>query len=155
MHHLKRIRNSLGSWIYGICWNYSVSCTTENWNQFRGPDNNMVLTGENLPTEWGEDKNVAWTFAVEGESWSSPIVWGNKVFIASSVAEKVVPPPERVEGEPRPDPEEDKSYQEDVYRWEVTCVDLETGEEIWRKVAHKGPQGLKSTGHTTMQVKPR
>lgn len=120
-----------------------TSCTTENWPQFRGSQNNMVLTGENLPVKWGEDLNVAWTFEVDGDSWSSPVVWGNKVFVASSVAEKVVAPPERVEGQPRPDPEEDKSYQEEVYRWEVSCVDLETGEEVWRKVAHKGAPRVK------------
>ncbi len=120
-----------------------TSCSTENWPRFRGPQSNMVLTGENLPTEWGEDQNVAWTFEVDGDSWSSPVIWGNKVFVASSVAEKVVPPPERVEGQPRPDPEEDQSYLSEVYRWEVTCVDLETGEEVWRKVAHKGAPRIK------------
>jgi len=121
----------------------TTSCSTENWPQFRGSQNNMVLTGENLPIEWGEDQNVAWTFEVDGDSWSSPVIWGNKVFVASSVAEKVVPPPERVEGQSRPDPEEDKRYLDEVYRWEVTCVDLETGEEVWRKVAHKGAPRIK------------
>jgi outer membrane protein assembly factor BamB len=125
-----------------------TSCTTENWTQFRGPENNMVLTGENLPTEWGEDQNVAWTFEVDGDSWSSPVIWDNKVFVASSVAEKVSPPAERVEEQPRPDPEMDKSYLDEVYRWEVTCVDLETGEELWSKVAHKGaPRDKKHRAH--------
>lgn len=119
------------------------SCTTENWNQFRGPARNMVLKGDNLPTEWSEDQNVAWTIEVDGDSWASPVIWGNKIFIASAVAEKVAPTPERVEGQPRPDPEKDKSYLEEVYRWEVTCVDLETGKELWRKVAREGSPRIK------------
>ena len=43
----------------------------------------MIVSGENLPTEWGEDRNVAWTYEVEGDGWASPVVWGNQVFVAS------------------------------------------------------------------------
>jgi len=126
-----------------MCLSFACNTDTENWPQFRGPDNNMVLTGDNLPTEWSVEKNVVWAIEVDGDSWSSPAIWGDKVFIASAVAEKVATPPERQEGQPRPDPEEDKSYLEEVYRWEVTCVDLETGEEIWKQIAHQGAPRIK------------
>lgn len=118
------------------------SCSTENWPQFRGPDINMIVQGD-LPTQWAIDKNVAWTAEVDGDSWSSPVIWGDKVFIASAVAEKTVAPPERVEGQPRPDPAEDKRYLDEVYRWEVSCVDLNTGKELWKKVAHQGNPRIK------------
>ena len=67
------------------------------------PDNNMVVTGKNLPTEWGEDTNVRWTYDINGDSWSSPVVWGNRVFVASASPQKVLPLPE-----------EDRSNLEDV-----------------------------------------
>ena len=98
------------------------SCTSSNWPQFRGPDNNMVATGKNLPTEWDDDTNVRWTYEINGDSWSSPVVWGNKVFIASAFPVEL----------------SDSSYLEDVYRWQVACVDLETGEELWKQVAFEG-----------------
>ncbi len=119
-----------------------TSCTTNNWPQFRGPENNMIVSGD-LPTEWGEDKNVAWTFGVDGDSWSSPIIWGNKVFVASAVPVSVAPPPERQEGQPRAEQGEDNRYLTDLYRWEVTCVDLETGTEIWKDVAYEGSPKIK------------
>lgn len=98
------------------------SCTSSNWPQFRGPDNNMVATGKNLPTEWDDDTNVRWSYEINGDSWSSPVVWGNKVFIASAFPLEL----------------SDSSYLEDVYRWQVACVDLETGEELWKQVAFEG-----------------
>jgi outer membrane protein assembly factor BamB len=104
-----------------------TSCTSKNWPQFRGPDNNMVVTGKNLPTEWGEDTNVRWTYEMNGDSWSSPVVWGNKVFVASASPQKVLPLPE-----------EDRSNLEDVYRWQVACVDIKTGAELWKQVAFEG-----------------
>ena len=113
-----------------------TSCTT-NWQQFRGPENNMVAKAKNLPSEWGEESNVRWTTDIEGDGWSSPVVWGNQVFVTSVVAVKVATAPERRDPPPS-EPEEDKSYLNDVYRWEVTCVDLENGEVLWKQVAFEG-----------------
>ena len=60
----------------------------------------MVAKAESLPLEWGEDLNIRWRAEVEGDSWTSPIVWGKKVFLASSVPVKVAAAPERREGTP-------------------------------------------------------
>lgn len=126
------------------------SCTSNNWPQFRGPDSNMVAKNTNLPDQWGEDTNVRWTYEMDGEGWSSPVVWGDKVFVTSVFPVKVSPPPERQapppppaggaagQGQAPPPPAEDNSYLEDVYRWQVACVDLETGEELWKQVAFEG-----------------
>jgi outer membrane protein assembly factor BamB len=156
------------------------SCTSNNWPQFRGPGSNMVVTGKNLPTEWANDKNVKWTYDFEGYSWSSPIIWGDKVFITSAIGVKAEPigvfeprpesrpevpdtsgaGQERPEGQPpqggapgagqerqqqppppRP-PEIDTSYLQEIYRWEVTCLDIKTGAVVWKQVAFEGnPRG--------------
>jgi outer membrane protein assembly factor BamB len=133
-----------------------ASCTS-NWPQFRGPGNNMVAESKNLPLEWSTDTNVAWTFDLTGSGWSSPVVWGNKVFITTSYAEKdsgetvqeppPPPPPanrdtsgnNRDAPQPPPGPPPvDTSYLMDTYIWEVSCIDLRTGEELWTRVAHRG-----------------
>jgi len=116
------------------------SCTS-NWPQFRGPENNMIANATNLPAEWGEDLNVRWTTEVDGDSWISPVVWGKKVFLASSVPVKVSAAPERQEGAPRDG--DDESYKSEVYRWEVTCLDMETGETVWKQVALEGSPRIK------------
>jgi outer membrane protein assembly factor BamB len=169
------------------------SCTAKyNWPQFRGPESNFIVTGQNLPTEWGKDTNVLWTYDFEGVSWSSPVIWGNKVFITSALGVKAEPlgifesrpepspesgdsaraggerlqgrqqqsgapgpgqerpqgPPqpggERRPGQqeqqapPPPPPAPDTSYLQEIYRWEVTCLDLNTGDVLWKSTAYEG-----------------
>jgi outer membrane protein assembly factor BamB len=117
---------------------------------------------------------VLWTYDYEGLSWSSPIIWGNKVFITSAVGVKAepigifeprpAPGPEgadtaRAGGErpqrplqtggerragqqeqqvPPPPPPPDTSYLHETYRWEVTCLDLNTGDVLWKSTAYEG-----------------
>jgi len=151
----------------------TITSCTDHWNQFRGPDQNMVATGKNLPAEWGNETNVYWTYAIEGEGWSSPVVWGDKVFITADIPEKIKtgpeegavtpqappPPPAGQAGAvgerqappsplPRP-PEDDQGFLKEIYRWEVICIDLNSGEEIWKKVAYKGAPRVKKNPATT------
>jgi len=121
------------------------ACSTgsKNWPQFRGPDANMIVDGAYLPTEWTEELNVAWTLDVEGDSWTSPIVWGNKAFMASAVAVKINKP-----GEGEDEDENQDLYLQDVYRWELTCVDIESGNELWKQVAHEGSPRIKKHART-------
>jgi len=127
-----------------------ISSCSQNWPQFRGPDSNMVVTAKNLPDSWSPSENIRWSTEIDGDSWTSPVVWGNKVFMMSAIPVKVAPAPERqaprpprpqaeangnsnnAQNPPRPPQappaqEEDKSYLKDVYRWEVSCLDVETG----------------------------
>ncbi|NRB43172.1 MAG: hypothetical protein HRU47_00005, partial [Verrucomicrobiales bacterium] len=64
----------------------------DNWHQWRGPENNGVSRTADPPVEWSEEKNVAWKIEIGGHGTSSPIVWGNKVFVTTAVnTEKVDP----------------------------------------------------------------
>jgi outer membrane protein assembly factor BamB len=133
-----------------------------------------------LPTEWGVDKNIKWTYDFEGVSWSSPIISGDKVIISTSVSEKSVsglgqgfftprtqPAPQdsantqqQQQQQPPPPPsqqeeEEDKKFLEDIFRWEVSCIDIKTGELIWKQVAHKGNPRIKThVGNTYASETP-
>jgi len=123
-----------------------TSCSEySNWPQFRGLDANMIVRGGDLPVEWGEDLNVAWIYEVEGDGWASPVVWGNKVFLSTVVAVKINKPGE---GEEAGEEGNENLYLKDLYRWELTCVDVETGEELWKKVAHEGAPRIKKHART-------
>ena len=52
-----------------------------NWPQFRGESAGVVADDPTLPETWGPDANIVWTLEVPGRSWSSPIVWGDQVFV--------------------------------------------------------------------------
>ena len=56
----------------------------ENWNQFRGPNQNGAATGHKLPTQWGPETNIIWKKPVAGVGWSQPIVWGERIFITTA-----------------------------------------------------------------------
>jgi outer membrane protein assembly factor BamB len=54
-----------------------------NWPQWRGPDNDGVSTEKNIPAEWGPDKNIVWTLTMPGMAGSTPVVWGDRIFLTS------------------------------------------------------------------------
>lgn len=56
----------------------------QNWPQFRGPNTQGHSAETNLPLKWSTTENIAWKTALPGESWSSPIVWGNRVFVTTA-----------------------------------------------------------------------
>ena len=59
----------------------------EHWNQFRGPAEDGKTNNTGLPTEWAEDKNVVWKTPLQGKAWSSPVIWGNRVWVTNANAE--------------------------------------------------------------------
>jgi outer membrane protein assembly factor BamB len=89
--------------------------TAENWPRFRGPTGQGISSETNLPTQWNADENIAWKTAIPGEGWSSPIVFGDRVFVTSAT-------------------DEGKSCH-------VICVDRRSGEVLWNtKVFEQEPK---------------
>jgi outer membrane protein assembly factor BamB len=64
--------------------NLSVSAA-DNWPRYRGPDAMGVAEDAQLPDAWDTSKNVEWKSDIPGRGWSSPIVWGNRVFLTTVV----------------------------------------------------------------------
>jgi outer membrane protein assembly factor BamB len=62
-----------------------VSAWAENWPAWRGPSANGVTSETNLPLEWSEAKNVKWKVALPERGNSSPVVWGDRVFLTQAV----------------------------------------------------------------------
>lgn len=54
-----------------------------NWPNWRGPNQNGVAPGTGFPTEWSDTKNVAWKVELPGKGSSTPIVWGEQIFLTS------------------------------------------------------------------------
>jgi len=52
-----------------------------NWPQWRGPDLNGVSAERGLPLKWGAAENITWKLAMPDRSGSTPIVWGERVFL--------------------------------------------------------------------------
>ena len=125
---------------------YAFSIKDSNWPQFRGSENNMIALGANYPTEWNDSLNVKWTCGLTGEGWSSPIVFGDRIFITSAIPEKTAPAEAQSAPTPKPD---DTSFTKEIYRWELTCFDLKSGKELWKQVARSGHPSIKKHAQST------
>lgn len=79
--HLTKI--GLGG-LAGLAWSLAGTVTAENWPTWRGPAANGVAPGGNPPTEFSESKNVQWKTKVPGSGSSTPVIWGDQVFIMTA-----------------------------------------------------------------------
>ena len=109
----------------------------ENWPQFRGarslgiPDSDAST----LPDTWSTTENVLWKTDLPGRGWSSPVVWGNKIFLTTvvNVGESEAPKKGLYFGGDRPKP------PETPHQWKVYCLDLSSGSVLWDKLVYEGP----------------
>lgn len=58
----------------------------QNWPNWRGPDANGVAESHRAPVAWSEEKNVRWKVAVPGLGSSTPIVWGDTLYVTTAIA---------------------------------------------------------------------
>ena len=68
----------------------AFEAAARNWPQWRGPSGAGVSSESGLPTTWGAGKNVAWRASLAGLGTSSPIVWGDTVFVTSQIGDAPV-----------------------------------------------------------------
>lgn len=59
-----------------------------NWPAWRGPTANGVTSERNLPTRWSTNENVRWRVPLPEPGNSTPIVWGNRIFLTQSIAKE-------------------------------------------------------------------
>src|SRR5262245_50527680 len=57
----------------------------QQWPQFRGARAGVAPDDRRLPDTWSATQNIAWSLDIPGRSWSSPVVWGDRVFVVSAV----------------------------------------------------------------------
>lgn len=69
----------------GVVLFCSLVVHAENWPQFRGPTGQGISMEKALPAQWSATSNIACKTAIPGESWSSPIVWDERVFVTTSL----------------------------------------------------------------------
>lgn len=105
-----------------------------NWPQFRGPEGAGISTNASLPDTWSATNNVTWKTDLPGRSWSSPIVWGDRIFLTAVVNSGQSEPPKKglYLGGNRPEPPKAE------HQWKVFGLDLVTGRVQWEKTVHQG-----------------
>jgi outer membrane protein assembly factor BamB len=56
----------------------------DNWPSWRGPDANGISRETGLPAQWGAGKNIVWQLPVPGRAGSTPVIWGDRLFLTSA-----------------------------------------------------------------------
>jgi outer membrane protein assembly factor BamB len=112
-----------------------------HWAQWRGPDGQGIATGDYQDT-WSETQNVAWKTAIPGRGHSSPIVWGDRVFLTTSVEGKHVPgrtAPDHLGFDMKPGYLNPDSTAVDYdYALSVLAIDARTGKILWQHTPYDG-----------------
>lgn len=111
-----------------------------NWPSFRGLNARGFSDGRPTPVTWNIEskKNIEWKTAIPGLAHSSPIIWGNRIFITTAVSENENPVLDtELKGNINP-VEGETSHQ-----WKVYCLDKKTGKILWEKTAHEGVPKIK------------
>jgi outer membrane protein assembly factor BamB len=65
-----------------------ATLSAENWPQWRGPAKNGVSAERGLPLTWSTTENIAWKIAMPGRSGSTPIIWGETIFLNIGTADR-------------------------------------------------------------------
>ena len=82
----------------------------DNWPNYRGPSEVGQADDAQLPLDWSEQKNITWKTLVVGKAWSSPVIWGDRIFLTNA--------------------------PEDGSRLSLVCVNKTTGKILYKKQLH-------------------
>ena len=117
------------------CLAAGSTLSAQNWPSFRG--DNAAGTADGTPTavKWNAPagENVAWKTPVDGVAVSSPIVWGDRVFVSTAIGSD---PKQGIRtgqyGDVEPVADSSK------HTWHLIALDKKTGKVVWDRIAHEG-----------------
>jgi len=95
----------------------------ENWPQFRGMNASGRTDGNNIPESWNIEskENILWSTEIPGVGHSSPIVWGDRIFLTTAIGY------------------ESNWHDDSVeHTWKMFSIDSKTGKILWEQTAYKG-----------------
>ena len=98
-----------------------------NWPAWRGPNATGVSTSAKPPVEWSESKNVRWKIEIPGRGSSTPIVWGNRVYILTAA-------PVGIDIAASHD---SRGTTRVKHRMMVLALDRKTGKTVWERTARE------------------
>jgi outer membrane protein assembly factor BamB len=112
------------------------------WPGWRGRDGSGISAEQNVPTEWAPDKNIKWKVEIPGRGHSSPIVWGDLVFVTTAIKGEQVPGRKaqvHLDFQKRPGYVHEDSMDVDYkHTLKVYAIDAKTGAIAWERVAYDG-----------------
>jgi outer membrane protein assembly factor BamB len=91
----------------GAALSLTSAARADNWERFRGPNGAGISSDKNIPVNFSTTQNVRWKVKIDGTGHSSPIVWGDRLFL------QIASP--------------------DASERSLLCIDAKSGKEIWKR----------------------
>ena len=113
---------------------FTALAADDDWPRYRGPNNDGVARGD-APLEWSTTKNVAWKLPIPGLGHSSPVLWGNKLFVTTAVPMKPIAGGGSANSGGRGGPPSAGMGHE--YSFRLLCIDRNSGKILWEREATK------------------
>lgn len=119
-----------------FCILIAAGCAAQNWPQFRGPDASGVADGKPLAVKWNAEKNegILWKTAIPGLAHSSPVVWGDRVFVSTAVSSLGDKSDLKVGLYGDVEPSKDQTS----HSFRLYALDKKTGKIVWEKLCYDG-----------------
>ncbi len=106
---------TLGTTAIVLGFGFASQAFAENWPNWRGPTRDGVST-ESVPVEWDRDTNVAWKLALPAWSGSTPVIWGDRIFLNVAINDETL---------------------------ELWCLDRDNGQPVWSRFLSTGNRRLR------------
>lgn len=131
------------SLVVGLMAVSAVAVEAQQWPGFRGAANGGVASGALPPVTWNVDssRNVVWKTDLPGLGHSSPVVWGDRVFVTTAVAPGAAARSLTLGDVDRAgtDPARDLV----AHQWQLLALDRRSGRLLWQRTAHEGVPRVK------------
>jgi outer membrane protein assembly factor BamB len=110
--------------------------TTESWPHWRGPAHDGVATA-NVPLTWSDTINVQWKIAIPGRGHSTPVIWGDRLFLTTAIptGRRAATPGPAEGGRAGRGGAGGGSGAGEEHRLEVLAVDRASGKIVWQQTA--------------------
>ena len=118
---------------------------SDDWSRWRGPSGNGGSADLEAPTEWTEEDNVRWKIELPGEGSSTPVIWGEFLYLTTAVRTERTP-----EGAEHAEPVDSRRRTPpptNIYEFWTLAIKRSNGEVAWSsKLTESVPH---ESGHST------
>jgi outer membrane protein assembly factor BamB len=117
----------------------AVSLSADNWPQFRGTQASGLASNAPVPIRWdiGSGENIRWRTPLPGLAHASPIIWNDRVYVASAVR------PGKAELKVGLYGDIASANDQEPHQWRLLALETATGKVVWDKPGHEAVPRVK------------
>ncbi|MEX2264098.1 MAG: PQQ-binding-like beta-propeller repeat protein [Bryobacteraceae bacterium] len=112
---------------------FCLAADPGQWPKWRGPNDDGMALGD-APLRWSDTENIRWKLHIPGRGHSSPVLWGDKIFLTTAIPTEEKPQQQSAAGGRKGFGGGDTGPQPE-HRLELICIDKKTGKVLWQRTA--------------------